>query len=91
MKTIRIESDGTPAGTKVFDTETGQPLHGIKKVTWEIAVKEVASATVTFCCPEITAPAIYSPSLRSFLSTIFTHFPQRNSKQGTANKSEEKQ
>ena len=58
MKTIRIESDGTPAGTKVFDTESGQRLHGIKKVTWEIAVNEAASATVTFACPEITAAGI---------------------------------
>ena len=32
MKKVRIVSDGTPSGTRVFDAETGNMINGISKV-----------------------------------------------------------
>ena len=32
---IRIESDGTPSGTKVFDAETGRQIDGVTRIEFE--------------------------------------------------------
>ena len=41
MKTnIKIESDGTHKGTKIINTDTGEMLCCVQKVTWEIATKD---------------------------------------------------
>lgn len=31
---VRIESQGRPDNTKVFNAETGEVIHGVKSVTW---------------------------------------------------------
>ena len=45
---IRIESDGNPKNTKVFDIATGKPIDGISKITWECEPGEAATATLVF-------------------------------------------
>ena len=36
---IKILSDGTPAGTKVVDTETGEVLEGVVSIKWSVTAE----------------------------------------------------
>lgn len=53
-KRIRIVSDGTPRGTKVFDAD-GEPfdMSTITAVEWSIDADGAAIARLTFCGAEI--------------------------------------
>jgi hypothetical protein len=44
---IKIISDGTSAGTKIVDQDTGEFLNNAVSVTWRISVHGTAVATVT--------------------------------------------
>jgi len=47
VRNIRIVSDGTPKGTRLVDTESGEPVDAlIKSVYWEITAENDARATV---------------------------------------------
>lgn len=37
---LKLISDGTPIGTKIVDEETGEMLHGISNLTWEVSANE---------------------------------------------------
>jgi len=50
---IRIVSDGTPFGTKVFDAEGSEIKGCITKVEWSIEGGKVAQATLTFSDVEV--------------------------------------
>jgi hypothetical protein len=45
---LRIISDGTTAGTKVFDEKTGARVEGVTSVSWNISAgsNTVSSATI---------------------------------------------
>jgi hypothetical protein len=47
---LKLISDGTNAGTKLIDEDTGQMIHGIAKLTWEADCKDlsVTKTTVEF-------------------------------------------
>ena len=46
---LKVISDGTNAGTHLFDEETGEVIHKISKITWEANAKEfVTKTTVEF-------------------------------------------
>jgi len=47
MKTIRIESDGTPGGTKVFNYKN-QLIEGITKLDVKFRPGKLVEATITF-------------------------------------------
>jgi hypothetical protein len=52
---VRIESDGTPKGTRIFDAN-GTPIEGaITKIEWSILPEKFARAVVTFENVEIEA------------------------------------
>lgn len=52
-KSIRIESDGSPGGTNVFDVVTGAKLRGIRHISIEIGLDGCPLAKIEFVCPEI--------------------------------------
>lgn len=50
---LRITSDGTPEGTKLFDIRTGRELSlGISKLTWSIEPGNIATATLVALFPQ---------------------------------------
>jgi hypothetical protein len=52
-----IQSDGTPWGTKIYDS-TGHEIQGnITQITWSIRPDKLAQATVTFEDVHLSAPA----------------------------------
>jgi hypothetical protein len=50
---LKIISDGTIAGTKVYDCMTGEMLNKVTNIEIEIGVETVPKATITFLEPEI--------------------------------------
>lgn len=46
MKIVRIESDGSPEGTKVFN-ELGEEVINITSIKWEISAKSLATVTIS--------------------------------------------
>lgn len=50
---LKIISDGTNAGTKLIDEDTGEMIHLIQKLTWEANAEEV--------CTKITVEFINIP------------------------------
>jgi hypothetical protein len=44
MADIRIISDGTTQGTRVFNTKTGEEIPGVYKAEWSLAVDGKAMA-----------------------------------------------
>lgn len=52
---VRIESDGTPQGTKVFNIETGEQIHGVRSIEWSIGLHCAATAKIEVVVVEITA------------------------------------
>lgn len=59
---IRIESDGTPQGTKVFTT-AGERLKGIRRVEWSVEAGKLAIAKIEARLVEVTA---VGKTVRSF-------------------------
>ena len=47
MKKVKIVSDGTPSGTRVFDAETGNMISGISKVNVYIEAGDEYIAEIT--------------------------------------------
>jgi uncharacterized protein YrrD len=46
---IKIVSDGTLAGTKVVDKDTGEMVHNVSKVVWKLSTDmPLATAVLTF-------------------------------------------
>ena len=43
MIRLKITSDGTPTGTKVIDSKTGEEVEGIRSVEWSISFDEIFS------------------------------------------------
>jgi hypothetical protein len=54
MPQVRIVSDGTPAGTHVYDCD-GKEIVGHSKVTWDIRSRGTARAWLEFEAPQIEA------------------------------------
>jgi hypothetical protein len=50
---VRIESDGTPGGTKVFDATTGEQIRGVRGIKWSIGLDTVATAEIDFVVVEV--------------------------------------
>ena len=46
MTKLKIVSDGTPAGTKVF-TEDGKQIEGVYFISWEIDAGSLPRATIS--------------------------------------------
>jgi hypothetical protein len=44
---VRISSDGTPRGTFIENSETGERLEGVTAITWKVSIKSFSEATVT--------------------------------------------
>jgi hypothetical protein len=42
---LKIISDGTNAGTHLVDTDTGEVIHKIQKLTWEVDAKNCITTT----------------------------------------------
>ena len=40
---LEIISDGTPGGTQVRDIATGELLHGVQAVAWEVGIDSTAT------------------------------------------------
>ena len=40
MIKLKVISDGTPSGTKVVDSKTGEEIEGVRSVEWSIAFNE---------------------------------------------------
>lgn len=54
MRTVRIESDGTITGTRVTDSETGQPLDAVSVVwTADAGANEEPRAFITTRMPRV--------------------------------------
>lgn len=51
MAKLSMFSDGTPRGTRVFNAETGQKIHGIVKVTYTISVHDPAELIIEMVDP----------------------------------------
>ena len=43
---IKVVSDGTINGTTVFDAATGEPVSGVKSVTWHLDVDSITADVV---------------------------------------------
>ena len=43
MRKIKIISDGTPRGTKVIDVTSGEVLHGVTGIKWNITTSKLSS------------------------------------------------
>lgn len=41
LKKIRITSDGSVDGTKIYDVDTGEQLNNVQSVTWSIDARDV--------------------------------------------------
>ena len=55
---IRIESNGTPGGTKITNAETGELVHGVQRVVLDLDVRERRLlTTVTLAGAEIDVTA----------------------------------
>jgi hypothetical protein len=60
---VLVQSDGTPAGTFVYD-RTGRKVEGhITKIEWSIQPDQLAQVRITFGDCEIKSPAIVSDPL----------------------------
>lgn len=62
MKKIRIVTDKSGEGAcspsvKVYDTETGKQIHGIRKITWTAEVNDICKAEIEFVCVEVDVEA----------------------------------
>jgi hypothetical protein len=53
-KNIRIESDGTPAGTHAFDAKSGVEIHGIRRIEWSIEAGKGGTAKIVFPLVEVS-------------------------------------
>ena len=52
MRKLKIVSDGTPGGTKLFDADTGEDLNlPITRIVWSCELADAAKAEVTILCP----------------------------------------
>jgi hypothetical protein len=52
-RSIRIISDGTPNGTKVFDIKSGEEITGIRSIEWKVGVGKAATTKIEFVVPVI--------------------------------------
>jgi hypothetical protein len=50
---VKIISDGTPRGTRVVDTATGEPLYQVRAVTWACEARGTAKAILELVGVEI--------------------------------------
>ena len=46
MKSLKIVSDGSSRGTEVYDAESGEKIHGITAVSWDISPGGIATCRV---------------------------------------------
>lgn len=54
MKKLRIVSDGTALGTKVFDSDGREVVGCLTKIEWSIdGDRRVGTATLTYECVEV--------------------------------------
>ena len=71
MIELKIISDGTPDGTKIVNSVTGEKVEGIKGVEWSIKYGEFAVALIELeaCCVELSLPKhkIVKPKKKSEL------------------------
>jgi len=58
MIRLKIISDGTPAGTKIVDSRTGEEIEGVKSIVWSICHGEFAVAKIELesCSAELIVP-----------------------------------
>lgn len=52
---VKIESDGTPNGTRVLNADTGEKIEGLTKVEWSVELGMPAVAKLEFLLVDITA------------------------------------
>lgn len=43
---FKIVSDGTPKGTKVINTETGETVENVTRIFWEVCLDSLATAHI---------------------------------------------
>lgn len=52
--TVKIISDGTPYGTKVINSETGELVENVQSISWNITSSDLFSSVIL----EISIPEI---------------------------------
>lgn len=68
---LRLESDGTPRGTKVTNADTGQMIKGVQSITWDCAIGEPhATLRMEVSGVEVDAKALSSAEMASALRDI---------------------
>lgn len=55
FRRLRITSDGTPSGTRVFDAASGIDISAVVSVNWHLDMEGVSVATVKMLASEIDA------------------------------------
>lgn len=58
---VKIISDGTPAGTRLINMETGEPIMGITKIVFSVDKDNMAKVSVDFTGIPIEAVATVVP------------------------------
>jgi hypothetical protein len=65
---LKVVSDGTPNGTTIY--VDGEPLDGVKKVTWEISTGGYAKATIDIIGSEIDFEITHNEELKDEQESI---------------------
>jgi len=55
MIELKIISDGTPAGTKVINSKTGEEIEGVRSIEWSISYGEISVAKIELGVSSIEA------------------------------------
>jgi|ERR1700679_2872440 len=71
LKSVRIESDGTPEGTRVFDVDTGRDISNIvTDVQLTISTEDIGRAKLTVLSPSYAFKGIAEVELRADLNEM---------------------
>lgn len=62
---VKIVSDGTAAGTKVFNADTGEAIRGVTHVGFEITAGEPALCSLTLVCRPVDVSIACGASVNS--------------------------
>ena len=79
----RIISDGTPGGTKVLNAETGEPIAGITRIDWTLAMGGLATAVLhtTLVAAEVEAEVTFAAAEVGPGGTIGDHKAPRTAEE----------
>ena len=55
---FRIESDGTPQGTKVFLIESGEEVRYVSEIDWHLDMNGISRATISLFAVALSSKAV---------------------------------